>query len=322
MLYYGMEPLINYRIPGAISTVDKGALKVFNQFDSPEFTAYFRLMGKWARAGYLKREQLSIDNSETLLYQGHVGIGGQSRWGPSFVKGGDGNTLERPIIRPEGWTLYRDPFPSNLNVKGPVTWKQVQDSWKVPGTARPYLTTGGVQGTMTAINARSRHPVEVARFFNLLYSDDPEGVKVLELLKFGIPGLHYTIDPKDSNRIVETPRMTGGWLRVLWGLGPGNIKGLTWQNEDTMVKNAWRDLNSNAPVSPAMGFSVDSSKIINELSAVKSVVDKYFTGLSLGIFPDVDRTLAEFRAKLKAAGSDKIVAEIQSQLDAWKAVSR
>jgi putative aldouronate transport system substrate-binding protein len=68
-----------------------------------------------------------------------------------------------------------------------------------------------------------------------------------------------------------------------------------------------------------LGFTVDTSGMSNQLAAVSSVVQEYYLGLLLGVYPDVDKTLAEFRAKLRAAGSDKIVAEIQRQLDAWKA---
>lgn len=322
LLYYGFEPLINTRTPGAIRTNETGKLKVVNQYDSPEFAAYFKLMSKWAKAGYIKAEQMSIDDIAALRTQGLLGVEGMTRWGPAYAAGGDGKTLERPITQEGGIKVYRDPFPSNLHIKGAVTWQNVKDSWKVPGTAKPYLTTGAVQGTLTAINAASKHPVEVAKFFNLLYSNDSDAVKVLELLKFGIKGIHYNIDANDSNHITELPRYKDGWLYgVNWELGPGNIKGLCWKNENTLVHNGWLDLNANAPVSPAMGFSVDSSKITNQLASVSSVVNEYYTGLVLGVYPDVDKTLAEFRTKLKAAGSDKIVAEIQTQLDAWKSSS-
>jgi putative aldouronate transport system substrate-binding protein len=322
-LYFGIEPLINVHTPGAISTSASGNPKVFNQYESPEYAAYYRLMRKWAQAGYLKPEQMSIDDLAALRTQGLLGVEGMNRWGPSFAAGGDGKTLERPIAQEGGIKVYRDPFPSNLNVKGPATWQNVKDSWKVPGTARPYLTTGAVQGTITAINSASKHPVEVAKFFNLLYSSDPDGVKVLELLKFGIEGTHYTIDPKDKNHIVELPRLKDGWLYgINWELGPGNIKGLCWKNENTLVHQTWTDLNASAPASPAMGFSVDTSKVSNQIAAVSSVINEYSVGLALGVFPDVDKTFGEFRAKMKAAGSDRIVAEIQSQLDAWKAASK
>ena len=319
-LYYGFENLLGVKVPSSIRISDKN-LKVFNQFDSPEFEAYFKLMGKWSQKGYIKNDQMSIDDSTAVKQQNLVAIYPATRWGPSFEA--DGKTLSRPITQEGGQKVYRDPFPSNLAATGALPWQKVMDSWKVPGTARPYLTTGAIQGTMTGVNARTKHPVEVVKFFNLLYSDDPDGKKVLELLKFGIQGMHYDIDPKDSNRIIERPRLKDGWnYDVLWETGPGNIKGYTWKNENDVVKAAWRDLNSNAPASPVMGFTPDTSKLTNQIAAVNSVVHEYYLGLLLGAYPDVDKTLADFRAKLKKAGSDAIVAEVQRQVDAWKAANK
>jgi putative aldouronate transport system substrate-binding protein len=319
-LYYGFENLISTRVPSAIRVNDK-SLKVFNQFASPEFEAYFKLMRKWNQAGYIKPDQLSIDDSDAIRQQGLVGVFGMNRWGPSFEA--DGKTLSRPIQAEGGLKVYRDPFPSNLDVSGKLAWQTVVDSWKKAGTARPTLQTGSILGTLTAVNAQSKHPAEAVKFFDLLFSNDPDGKKVLELLKFGILGTHYDMDPKDSNRIIEKPRMKDSWnYDILWETGPGNIKGFTWKNENDVVKEAWRTLNKSAPASPALGFTVDSSKLTNQLAAVASVVQEYYSGLLLGVYPDVDKTLKEFRAKLDAAGAGQIVAEIQRQLDDWKKTAK
>jgi putative aldouronate transport system substrate-binding protein len=315
-LYLGFEDLIGTKTPSAIRINDR-SLKVFNQFESPEFTSYFKLMRSWNQKGYIKPDQMSINDSDAVRQQNLVAVFGQTRWGPTFQA--DGKTLQRPIVMEGGQKRYRDPFPSNLAATGPVSWQTVVSSWKTPGTAQPYLQTGSILGTLTAVNASSKHPGEAVKFFNLLYADDTDGKKVLELLKFGIAGVHYDMDPKDPNRIIEKPRLKDGWnYDLLWQTGPGNIKGYTWKNENDPVKAAWRDLNSKAPASPVLGFTVDTSGLSNQLAAVSSVVQEYYLGLLLGVYPDVDKTLAEFRAKLRAAGSEKIVAEIQRQLDSWK----
>ena len=46
------------------------------------------------------------------------------------------------------------------------------------------------------------------------------------------------------------------------------------------------------------------------------MLDEYRCGLEWGVL-DPDTALPEFRAKLKAAGIDKVVEEKQRQLDAW-----
>jgi putative aldouronate transport system substrate-binding protein len=82
--------------------------------------------------------------------------------------------------------------------------------------------------------------------------------------------------------------------------------------DDTMA------LNRNAKPSPALGFAFDSVPVQTELASVSAVVKEYELSLSTGSV-DPARVLPEFLDKLKGAGSERIIAEVQKQLDAWKA---
>ena len=55
-----------------------------------------------------------------------------------------------------------------------------------------------------------------------------------------------------------------------------------------------------------------------KLKSVKTsaVYDEYSRAIDLGVASEAKYN--EFVAKLKAAGSDKIIAEMQKQIDAWK----
>ena len=71
-----------------------------------------------------------------------------------------------------------------------------------------------------------------------------------------------------------------------------------------------------------MGFVVDPTPIVNEVAACTSVVSEYQTDLTCGQASSQDEVkelVEEFVDKLKANGVDTIVAEVQKQMDAWKA---
>ena len=51
---------------------------------------------------------------------------------------------------------------------------------------------------------------------------------------------------------------------------------------------------------------------------MNNVLNEYRAGLEFGVL-DPDTALPEFLSKLETAGIDKIIAEKQSQLDAWLA---
>jgi len=80
--------------------------------------------------------------------------------------------------------------------------------------------------------------------------------------------------------------------------------------------------NDEALVAAHMGFVVDTTPIANEIAACSSVEVEYTSRLNTGQLAsqeDVNKTLDEFIEKLKANGSEKIVAEVQRQLEEWKA---
>jgi putative aldouronate transport system substrate-binding protein len=76
-------------------------------------------------------------------------------------------------------------------------------------------------------------------------------------------------------------------------------------------------INTNAKASPALGFSFDPAPVQTEIAMVSAVVTEYHKPLVCGAV-DPDKVLPEFIQKLKDAGSDKLLAELQRQLNAWK----
>ena len=67
-----------------------------------------------------------------------------------------------------------------------------------------------------------------------------------------------------------------------------------------------------------MGFSFNPEPVKNELAQISAVMDEFIPSLMTGSV-DVESTLAQLNEKLDQAGAAKVQAEIQSQLDDWKA---
>ena len=68
------------------------------------------------------------------------------------------------------------------------------------------------------------------------------------------------------------------------------------------------------------GFTFDSSVVATELSVVNSIVDEYEYSFSLGIYGDDTETkFEEFKAKLEAAGLDKVTEAMKTQYEAFAA---
>ncbi|WP_425463945.1 DUF3502 domain-containing protein [Paenibacillus taihuensis] len=56
----------------------------------------------------------------------------------------------------------------------------------------------------------------------------------------------------------------------------------------------------------------------SELAQTASVVDEFYSGLITGMVDPADY-LPKINDKLKQAGIDKLLAEMQREIDAWKA---
>ena len=80
--------------------------------------------------------------------------------------------------------------------------------------------------------------------------------------------------------------------------------------------------NDECVVPAHMGFVFDTTPVTNEIAACTNVVAEFSKDIrtgQLGSEDEVRDVVAEFNDKLTANGVDAIVAEVQSQIDAWVA---
>jgi putative aldouronate transport system substrate-binding protein len=172
-----------------------------------------------------------------------------------------------------------------------------------------WLTTGGIIATMNAVSRSSRHPEKAMEFLNLLNTDK----YLYNLIILGIEGKHYKkIDPN----YVEPIANSGFGISCDWMYG-NQFLAYFRPGQNTTDWDETVRINTTAKVSPALGFSFDPTPVQTEIAMVSAVVTEYHKPLVCGAV-DPDRVLPEFTQKLKDAGSEKLVAELQRQLNAWK----
>lgn len=186
------------------------------------------------------------------------------------------------------------------------------------------VTTEDVRGGVMAVSADTKYPVECIKFLNLL-NTDPE---VRNLFNYGIEGVHYTIDK--NGQVVLIPRKDAdgnpisdalpGYTGVTYTQGNWFIL-KTRGGDDPEPLNKWEEFrasNARAVKSSTFGFTPDLSMMPIQIQNIKMVWQKYYPSLMTGSV-DVDTELPKFNEELKQAGLDEVRAEIQKQLDAWRA---
>lgn len=174
--------------------------------------------------------------------------------------------------------------------------------------AEPVVDTDAATGSLLAISRTSKDPERAMMVLNYLHTDP----YVINLLVHGIEDKHYK--KVGDNRIELIPD-SGYVPNVHWVLGSQMLNYLKPGQPDDMYES-WKTFNEEATRFPLLGFAFDDTKVKNEVSQLAGVMSEYAT-LATGAAPNPSALLEERNGKLKAAGIEKVQAELQAQIDAW-----
>lgn len=161
---------------------------------------------------------------------------------------------------------------------------------------------------MTAINSGSKNSVAAMKLLNCVYSDKA----IFNKLIFGLEGVHYK--KISENRVEPVEKSKYLYAANAWVYGnqfnayymPGQKDGV-WEETDK--------LNRNSNISKLMGFVFDPTPVQAEIAQV-AAVNKEFKNVDFTA-KDVEQYAKDSTDKAMAAGSGKIAAELQKQIDAW-----
>jgi putative aldouronate transport system substrate-binding protein len=178
---------------------------------------------------------------------------------------------------------------------------------------RPIIGNRSAAGAMLAISSTSERPDLVMKFINLLNTDK----YVVNLATYGIEGIHYKKNDKD---IIEfTPRFSDYEIA---NFTIGNLFNLYLFKEDPKDKwESFKKWNASAKVSPILGFTFDSNPVKTEMVQIRNIADEFCTPLFVGGV-DPKKAVPEMLKKMKNAGLDKVMKEMQNQLDKWWAKNK
>ena len=172
----------------------------------------------------------------------------------------------------------------------------------------------GTTGAVNAIPITSKRPEKATEFLNILNSDE----KLRRTVSYGIEGVHHNIE--DGRRVMTDVGLKNYASLPHYALGNLFLTGIS-PNDNADKWEAFKEYNNKSVDSPALGFFFDSDPVRSEMAALENVVKQYQSDLLFGRV-DPETILPEFVAKMKAAGGDKIKAEMQKQFDAFLAAKK
>jgi len=274
---FGWDPLVSEQAGVVVKYDDKG-MTVINAYDTPEFKAYAELMNKWWQAGYFPKDSVTEDELNTNWKAG--------KYAASIL------AVVKPGLSDE-----------EKNRRGYAVDAQA--------LAPAFTTTGSVTATMNAVCQTSKSPEKSLAFLALVNTDPA----FYNILAKGVEGKHWVWVDQAAKVIGAGPEQANYNPGSDWMFG--NTFNAYYADANSAKNQAeTAAINAAAAQSVALGFTFNPEPVKNELALVSAVVAEKGTPIFQG-HVDPATALPEFIQALKDAGIDKIIAEAQSQLNAF-----
>lgn len=264
-------------------SIDLNTMKVVCDEESETTKLWYETVADWFKKGYIRSDILTVEGLGTEPYKNGY-VAWQHNWCDKTAEIESGELgVEVDAIK-----MGYDPMIKNI-----------------------------IPVTSTVIARTSKNPERAMQFINLMNSE--KGKDLYNLIVWGIEGKHYT--KKDGIRIevpYNTMQATSDEDYGLMNWAVGNIKN-SYEPQATI--SGWADyvydIDTKAKISPVLGFRPEISKIATQIAQVSAVRGEYQKTLKYGAADNEQALYEEYINKLKTAGSDKIIEELQTQLDEW-----
>jgi len=182
-------------------------------------------------------------------------------------------------------------------------------------TQAPVLTTNGIRATLTGIGARTRSAERSMLYLNEINTN----VELYNLLCKGIEGKHWVWVDK-AKKVIGFPQGVTAQTSTYnptsdWMFGCQFNAYYT----DAAQVGAWEEtqkMNNEAVKSVLLGFSFKPDPVKTEIAQIQAAAGEMEVPLMRGML-DPATALPKFQKSLKDAGIDKVITEMQKQIDAW-----
>ena len=175
------------------------------------------------------------------------------------------------------------------------------------------IGTGSTTKFTWAVPVCAKEPEAAVKFLNLMYTNK----EIANLFAWGVEGRDYVVNDQGLATYPDGVDASSVQYHTADFLYGNQFLVYPWEGAAVDLRDQAKAEMEEGGVSPFLGFSCDTSKVANELTAIANVISEYKPGIETGTL-DASK-YDEFLQKLSAAGVDKVIAEYQTQLDAWKA---
>ncbi|MFC4776255.1 ABC transporter substrate-binding protein [Paenibacillus sp. GCM10023252] len=260
----------------------KEAMKAQDGFATPGYKNFSATMYKWQKAGIISKNALTQKERSSQLFD--AGKSATSAWSLDQLSNQAVNvTKAHPEWKPEVFIPQIAIVPSKFTQNG------------------------------VAVNANSKNPERALMLLDLLKWN----LEYTDLTWYGIKGKHW--EPAGDDRFKSLPDAVNyppssndpwGWR------GPNERWSVDQPDEIVAQLKGYRMETHEYPY--GMNFIYSDAKVKNENAAIQNLAQQYMNPASVGLV-DYETAYGKFQAAAKKAGLDKVLKDLQEQIDTYKA---
>ncbi len=260
-------------------------LKVENLFTSDFYKEYCSRIYDYNQKGYISKDSVTDTTAVTELVKAGTLIGYTTAGKPG-IKQQETNMCGQPM------TIFQ--------------------------TLDDYISSSAVASFPWAISINTINAEASMRLLNAFYTD----ADLANLLSWGIEGVHYKVQDNGLITFADGVDATNsGWNHSVGWEMPNQFITYVWEGNDPALWTNIDNFNKNAKKSAASGFTFDATNVATELTSVQNVYDEFQKSIEYG-FVEPTAGIEEMNAKMQKAGLERMIAEKQTQLDAWAAANK
>ncbi|GFZ83360.1 ABC transporter substrate-binding protein [Paenibacillus marchantiophytorum] len=262
--------------PAYIDPADK-SLQVKNFYESEIFKNIVKTKRKWYLKGWFPKDAQEIKDSEAALNNGKIA----ATWS-NVLK-----TSERI-----------DAF------KAGVPTGTLEDVFLNP--EKPKYVFDAASNLLSVFSTSKNSKAAIA-FVNWSRSSKEN----YDLFSYGVNNVNYKLDGNAVSTQGIADKST--YNQVNWAWDDIRMKRFSKNVSPSYIENlkVW---DKNAVVAPTLGFRFNADPVKSEIAQIDAVGQVY-VGVANNGYVEYDDFYPEFKSKLKAAGIDKVIAEVQKQLN-------
>jgi len=262
---------------------DDEEIKLQHVWDMPEWKNCLELGRRWYEAGYMDSEVVPDADKQAAVNAG--------KYAYTFHRAKPGGGAERKAYTGRMYisTIIEDPC---------------------------LLTTGNVISTLTGVNRQTASVEACVRYLEMVNTDKA----FYNLLCKGIEGKHWVWVDKEKEVIAFPEGVTAETHpynpNTDWEFGD-QFNAYYVDPEQVGAWEETRALNDASVPSVLLGFALDTEPIKNEIAEITAAGAEFED--MMNSLMDLETAVPAYVDALNNAGADQVLAEIQRQVDEWKA---